>query len=101
MSDCYYFEHNCETLSFHFILFIHLFILPEQDWVPGQASGAVATPEETELKPPDPQREQAPAIRIQHQSVSLNNTAIKTETFRITQLVTGSLSHRERRASKW
>lgn len=37
---------------------------PEQDWAPGQACGAEAAPEVTELKPPGPQTEQAPAIRI-------------------------------------
>lgn len=69
---------------------------PEQDWAPGQACGAGAAPEVTELKPPGPQTEQAPAIRIQQQSVRLNNNTIekekkkKKQTFRITQLVTGT-----------
>lgn len=44
----------------------YLFFLPAQDWAPGQVSGAVAAPEETELKLPGPQREQVPTIRIQH-----------------------------------
>lgn len=50
---------------------------PEQDWAPGQACGAGAAPEVTELKPPGPQTEQAPAIRIQQQSVGLNNNTIE------------------------
>lgn len=52
---------------------------PEQDWAPGQACGAGAAPEVTELKPPGPQTEQAPAIRIQQQSVGLNNNTIEGE----------------------
>lgn len=45
-----------------------VFFLPELDWAPGQASGAVAAPEETEPKLPGPQREQAPAVTIKSQS---------------------------------